>query len=328
LTLPDLQAQDAGLYSVWVQDALGWVLSQPAELVLVTPPGDPPPAMSLLTVQTPLLGDSTDGEPYELGMKFQSARSGYILGIRYWKAASEQGEHLGRIWSLDGVERARVTFAGETASGWQVAMLGAPLAIASNTPYVVTVSIHSHYVDTVEGLASPIVNAPLSTVADGANGPFGPPDQFPTRSYRNSNYFRDVLFSTEPVDDLTDTDGDGMPDQWEMDHGLNWNDRSDAQADSDGDGYTNLEEFTANTDPENPTSYLEVSVAPDQGRTVAITFQAQPKRGYVVLAADSLSSSLWQPLAAVPASLDARWVRVAVGSAGPARFFRVGTSPK
>jgi hypothetical protein len=326
LTLSGLEAVNAGHYSVWVQDALGGVLSQPAELVLVTPPGDPPPARSLLTVQTPLIGDTTDGVPYELGMKFQSARSGFILGIRYWKAPSEPDEHCGRIWCLDGVELARVTFAGETASGWQVAMLSAPLAIASNTPYVVTVNVPSHYVDTVEGLASPIVNAPLSTVADGANGPFGPPDQFPTRSYRNSNYFRDVLFSTEPVDDLTDTDGDGMPNEWETDHGLNRTNPLDALQDSDGDGYSNRDEFTANTDPKDPTSYLEASVAPDQGRTMAITFLAQPKRGYQVLAADNLSSSLWQPLAVVPASLEARWVRVAVGSAGPARFFRVVTS--
>ena len=90
---------------------------------------------------------------------------------------------------------------------------------------------------------------------------------------------------------------------------------------------TGEEQFTANTDPKDPASYLEASVAPDQGRTVAITFQAQPKRGYEVLAADNLSSSLWQTLAAIPASLDARWVRVAVGSAGPARFFRVVVAP-
>jgi len=34
-----------------------------------------------------------------------------------------------------------------------------------------------------------------------------------------------------------------MPDQWEAARGLNPKDASDAAADRDGDGYTNLEEY-------------------------------------------------------------------------------------
>jgi len=40
-----------------------------------------------------------------------------------------------------------------------------------------------------------------------------------------------------------DSDRDGMPDAWEKEHGLDPGDPSDAVADRDGDGYTNIEEY-------------------------------------------------------------------------------------
>ena len=46
-----------------------------------------------------------------------------------------------------------------------------------------------------------------------------------------------------------DTDGDGMPDEWERSHGLNLNDPKDGALDGDQDGYTNVEEFLNGTDP-------------------------------------------------------------------------------
>jgi hypothetical protein len=46
-----------------------------------------------------------------------------------------------------------------------------------------------------------------------------------------------------------DTDGDGIPDRWEIDHGLNPYDPSDANLDYNYDNLTNLEEYKKRWDP-------------------------------------------------------------------------------
>ncbi|MBI2510358.1 MAG: polysaccharide lyase [Opitutae bacterium] len=49
-----------------------------------------------------------------------------------------------------------------------------------------------------------------------------------------------------------DSDADGMPDDWEIAHGLNPHDASDAIKDANGDGYTNIEKFIYGLDPRAP----------------------------------------------------------------------------
>lgn len=61
----------------------------------------------------------------------------------------------------------------------------------------------------------------------------------------------------EVVDVNADSDGDGMPDDWEKKYGLNPQDPSDADLDSDEDGFTNLEEYRAGTNPVDKSSHTD-----------------------------------------------------------------------
>ncbi|WBL23389.1 DUF3826 domain-containing protein [Zunongwangia sp. HRR-M8] len=54
---------------------------------------------------------------------------------------------------------------------------------------------------------------------------------------------------------LKDTDKDGMPDEWEIKFGLDPQNPNDAKEDTDGDGYTNIEEYLNGTNPTEKIDY-------------------------------------------------------------------------
>lgn len=60
-----------------------------------------------------------------------------------------------------------------------------------------------------------------------------------------------------------DADGDGMSDAWESAHGLNPR-AADGALDSDGDGMSNVQEYWADTDPQDPASRFALSVGLDE----------------------------------------------------------------
>ena len=75
----------------------------------------------------------------------------------------------------------------------------------------------------------------------------------------------------------TDRDEDGILDEWELANGLDPLVASDADADFDGDGFTNRSEFEAGTDPNEALDFLQIVsiVSADSSSAVILRFEAR-----------------------------------------------------
>ena len=84
-----------------------------------------------------------------------------------------------------------------------------------------------------------------------------------------------------------DSDGDGMPDYYEVNNGLNPL-VNDANGDLDGDGLSNYQEYPAGTQANNPNSVFRVSRVNLASGQVRVTWTSEAGRTYTVHAASDV----------------------------------------
>jgi Lamin Tail Domain/Bacterial TSP3 repeat len=102
---------------------------------------------------------------------------------------------------------------------------------------------------------------------------------------------------------LTDTDGDGIPDAWEVQYGFNPTNSADAALDPDNDTTSNLAEYVAGTNPTNSLSVLRilgVTPSPDNEQPAYVHFFAYSNATYTVEYRKKVDSN-WKKVADVPA---------------------------
>ncbi|MEY2485329.1 MAG: hypothetical protein QOH39_977 [Verrucomicrobiota bacterium] len=96
-----------------------------------------------------------------------------------------------------------------------------------------------------------------------------------------------------------DTDGDGLPDDWEQQY-FGSTTAASPTVDSDGDGVSNYDEFLAGTNPLNPMDHLAPTGIVNDGTTVTLTFHTVALKRYQVEYADTLGT--WMPLGGIRAA--------------------------
>ncbi len=166
------------------------------------------PASGQLTIfkatDTPALVDSKDASPVELGVKFRADSAGSVTGLRFYKASTNTGTHVGHIWSSSGVLLGSATFTGETGSGWQQVNFSTPIPVSAGTTYIASsfAPVGHYSANTTYFATKGVDSPPLHALANGVDGPNGvylysSKSSFPTNTYQSTNYWVDIVYTPQ-----------------------------------------------------------------------------------------------------------------------------------
>lgn len=110
-------------------------------------------------------------------------------------------------------------------------------------------------------------------------------------------------FDNDGIPDYSDPDddNDGLPDDWEAAHGLDPKDATGingASGDSDSDGMSNLDEYTAQTKPNDENSLLNMASIQMNGANIEVIWDAVTNVNYEIESSDSLRDNpvSWQSM--------------------------------
>jgi hypothetical protein len=173
-------------------------IGQPATITITAGPRDYPCSIWPESI-VPSVASADDQGSVEVGVKFRSAKSGFVTGLKFYKGPGNKGPHLGRLWTSGGTKLAEATFDNETATGWQTVNIST-VPISANTTYVASVYMPvGNYAADAGYFAQAFTLDPMTAPADGDQGPNGMyhygSSGFPDQSFGATNYWVDVEFT-------------------------------------------------------------------------------------------------------------------------------------
>jgi PKD repeat protein len=98
-----------------------------------------------------------------------------------------------------------------------------------------------------------------------------------------------------------DSDGDTMLDAWEIAYALDPTNAFDATGNLDGDLHNNIQEFIADTDPNNPNDWFRI----EGFDGTSILFDSSDARWYTLLGCTNLVEGVWNPVPGTPPRMGA-----------------------
>ena len=133
-----------------------------------------------------------------------------------------------------------------------------------------------------------------------------------------------VLLTAQAQVSILDSDGDGMPDAWETQHGLDPGSSvgdDGADGDPDGDGMRNHDEMVADTDPRDAASLLAVVQVSETVEGIVVRWQSRPYKLYRIHSSPDLAG--WSLEDTVPSMGDeTEWLDTSTSSTAK-KFYKI-----
>lgn len=160
-------------------------------------------SLTFFPTDTPAVqNNSGDPAAVELGVAFTTSANIVVTALRYYKGVgASTAAKTGHIWTSDGALLLTLPFTNDTASGWQVQQLSAPIILTAGRTYIVSYyTPNGNYAYTENYFTAPITAGPVTvnTSNNGLNNgiyEYGPNPTFPAATFKSTNYFIDIMFS-------------------------------------------------------------------------------------------------------------------------------------
>lgn len=240
----------------------------------------------------PFLSALQTGQTFRVKMRNGSIDPGAGIGIALQNAT---GGTLWQFWFNGGDTNYSIT-AGTTDIGWTADGLEVEFSLTTPSAFSATItpygSVSRTYTGNLESEADQSITqfrAWNNHAGSGEGCDYYINDlQIVTRGSGEAPIYYDSVTITRAAG--TDTNGDGIPDEWYSTNGFDPSGPSVADEDTDGDSLSNLEEYWLGTDPRDPASALFMNrINPQADGPMQIRWQSVGGRQYRLEYSDNLS---------------------------------------
>ncbi|MGB3375156.1 MAG: DUF4082 domain-containing protein [Microbacterium sp.] len=155
-----------------------------------------------------------DRSAVELGIRFTPTVSGKVTALQYYQTGRASGVQKATLWASNGKTLARQTFKPSKKVGWHTVALRTPVSLTKGKTYVASYHAPKGGYGAVYSAFTKSKKPTGFIVKPGAGVyRYGKKSTMPTSTYRNSNYFVDVVYqpagttakpTTKPVTEPTE----------------------------------------------------------------------------------------------------------------------------